>query len=255
MAWASFGRGGPRALSGYGRALFATGFWLPLLVFGAAGLTADSGPNWPETAYVPGTLLLAGALNRWLYPPARARGRARPLLLGGVVLAVLASLLLVNLLLFPHWLQQVAGEEMTPKRTQLSQAYGWDQVDAELRRLLPGIEAAHPRGADCGIIVGNHASAGMVAWLLRAPERVSVTLQTRMSQYHLWPQAAPGGLCLFIEKYDREGMAREEIPQRLSLPEGEWRQISLLEVRNPDLSLRWYGFYVPQEPAPALDTP
>ncbi|PKM44381.1 MAG: hypothetical protein CVV05_11580 [Gammaproteobacteria bacterium HGW-Gammaproteobacteria-1] len=256
MAGASFGRGGPRALSGYGRALFATGFWLPLLVFGAAGLTADSGPNWPETAYVPGTILLAGALNRWLYPPARARGRARPLLLGLVVLAVLTGVLLVNLLRFPHWLQQVAGEDMTPKRTQLSQAYGWDQVDAELRRLLPEVEATHPRGADCGIIVGNHASAGMVAWLLDAPQRVGVTMQARMSQYHLWAReaAVPERLCLFIEKYDREDRERDDIPGRLSLPEGEWRQLSVVEAKNPDLSLRWYVFYVPvtqEEPAGA----
>lgn len=245
MVWASIGGGGPRRLSGWGRALFAIGFWLPLLVFGAAGLTADSGPNWPETAYVPGTILLAGALDRWLYPPARARGRARPLLLGAVVLAVLVSLLLINLLRFPHWLQQVAGEGLTPKRTQLSQAYGWDQVDTELRRVLPELEAAHPAGADCGIIVGNHASAGMVAWLLDAPRRVGTTAQSRMSQYHLWPQTAPENLCLFIEKYDAEATRREDIPAHIRLPEGGWRQHSLLEVRNPDLSLRWYVFYVP----------
>ena len=53
------------------------------------------------------------------------------------------------------------------KRTQLSQSYGWGQVKTALVRLLPQVEKDNPEGGQCGIIVDNHATAGMVAWLLR----------------------------------------------------------------------------------------
>lgn len=254
MAWSSFTGGGRyRRLSSSGRALLATGFWLPLVVFGLAGLTADSGPNWPETAYVPGTVLLAGALHGWLYPPARAHGRPRGWLLVVVIVAALSSIALINLMRFPHWLSYLGYDGLPQKRTQLSQAYGWEQVDAELRRRLSEAEALHPSGSRCQVIADNHATAGMLAWLLRAPQRVSVTLATRVNQYHLWRQdevQAEEKLCLYLEKFDHEAVTEDLIPQQIELPEGRWRRLSLLEVRNPDLSLRWYAFFVPDSVSP-----
>lgn len=252
MAWSSLAPGDWRGrLSGYDRWLLGSGFWLPLIVFGIAGLTADSGPNWPETAYVPGTILLAGALSRWLYPPARARSGARPLLLGAVILLTVCSFTLVDMMRFPHYLDKIGAAGITAKRTQLSQSYGWGQVKTELLRLLPQVEKNHPEAGRCGIIVDNHATAGMVAWLLRAPNRVGVTMDTRVSQYHLWERdrpTPPGHLCLYMQKFDAESTTAAQIPAEVTLPEGKWRRIDVVNVRNPDLSHRWYAFYVPEAP-------
>ncbi len=257
MAWASVSPAGwHRRAGGFPVWLLGLGFWLPLLVFGAAGLTADSGPNWPETAYVPGTVLLAGALHSWLYPPARPRGTARPLLLVTVFVLALMPVLLIDLMRFPDWLAYLGYDGLTQKRTQLSQAYGWDQVGAEMRRLLPAQEAHNPAGAQCKVATGYHASAGMLAWLLQAPERVVTTPGSRISQYQLWEReapTAPAQLCLFVDKYDSEAMREEQVPTEVDLGNwGRWRRVSLLAVHNPDLSLRWYGFFVPeQDGAPA----
>jgi hypothetical protein len=251
MAWTSVLPVRRRRLEGYDRLLLGIGFWLPMILFGTAGLTTYSGPNWPETAYVPGTVLLAGALSRWLYPPARPRDGARPWRLGMVILFVLCSLTLVDLMRFPHTLDKLGVSGMTAKRTQLSQSYGWGQVKSALQRVLPKAEKANPAGGQCGIIVDNHATAGMVAWLLRAPERVGVTMDTRMNQYHLWERdrpTAPGHLCLYMQKFDAESQKASQIPQEVTLPEGKWRRIDVVDVHNPDLSHRWYAFYVPEPP-------
>jgi hypothetical protein len=223
--------------SGYGLALLAWGFWLPLIVFGLAGLTSKSGPNWPETAYVTGTVILAGGLDKWLFPAGQqARGRV-----AGVALLFLFSVFIVNMLRFPQWIQYVAGEDFTPKRTQLSQSYGWDKLKPELQRLL--VDA--PPG--CRILVDNHARAGMVAWLLDLPMRVTTTEESRFSQYNVWRAEDSGkhNYCLYIDQYDDEFDERSDIPQRVSLQEGEFEQVMVVTADNPDLSLRWFSIYRP----------
>lgn len=238
MAWSAASAWRTRLLtSAYAHALLVWGFALPLLMFGLAGLTSKSGPNWPETAYVTGTLLLAGVLNRLLY-----RANAWNWRRVSVVIALgLFAILLVNLLRFPFWIGYMAERGLTQKRTQLSQSYGWDKVRPVLDTMR------HEWAEDGTILVDNHARAGMIAWLLNAPEQVTSSRASRVSQYTLWQDAAAetGRYCLYVQQFDSEVMDKAAIPLRKSLPEGNFELRELVTLDNPDHSLRWLGFYQP----------
>lgn len=241
MIWASLR---PGDIGGYNRLLLGFGLWMPLVVFGIAGLTASSGPNWPETAYVTGTVLLAGLLCRWLYG-----GAGRGIVVkGGLVALLLIGVVLMNMLRFPSWLEALGVESAGKQRTQLSQSYGWDKVGEELKRVLPGAERNSAEGDQCKVLADNHARAGMIAWLLRAPERVGVSANTRFNQYNLWRrESLQPKPCLYVQKFESDSWRENEIPLSQELPEGRWRRVSLIETRNPDLSRRWFGFYVPEQ--------
>ncbi len=217
--------------------LLVIGFWLPLLLFGAAGLTAKAEANWPLLAYLPGSLLLAGALLRWLYPKGQGyKGR-----IGVVIAAYLVSLLLVNGVRFPWWLER-AGIQLPPQRTQLSQSYGWNEVGRELNRLL----AAQPVGSRCRVMGASHQETAMLALLLNDAAGAIASPRARISQYTLWAQEGGEGVnpCLYVRQFDR----REEIVEHVELgPLGGWQRISLLELHNPDLTERWFGFFVPDQ--------
>lgn len=229
--------------SNYATALLLWSFALPLLAFGLAGLTSKSGPNWPETAYVTGTVLLAGGLNRWLLREGTWRKGAVVL----VSMLFLLGTLTVNALRVPHWMQHVVGDDFTPKRTQLSQSYGWE----EARPVLARLRAELPQ--DCHMLVDNHARAGMVAWLLDDPVRVASSRASRISQYTLWRDEVGDepNFCLYLGYFDSEVMPRERIPRRQRLPEGRFELVDVITMDNPDLSLRWIGVYRPLTTAPS----
>ncbi len=221
--------------------LLVVGFWLPLLLFGAAGLSAEAEANWPLLAYLPGSLLLAGALNRWLY----ADGKPRYGWVMVVAAAYLISLLLVNIIRFPWWLEY-AGVQLPPQRTQLSQTYGWPQVGQEVKRLL----AANPRGPRCKVVGASHQETAMVALLLDDAERAVASPHARISQYSLWQKETPpmmDRLCLYVEQFDRRSRIRDEV---VLDGWGRWERVSLLELTNPDLTTRWFGFFVPATGSP-----
>jgi 4-amino-4-deoxy-L-arabinose transferase-like glycosyltransferase len=241
MLWASFR---PGKLSSYNHLLLSFGFLTPLVIFGLAGLTTTSAANWPETAYVPGTVLLAGLLWRWLYYNDDVVSRGKVALISVLMLIGVA---LIDVMRFPAIFSWFGMEEATKQRTQLSQSYGWNVVRDELRKQLPGIDQQY--GADCTILLDNHARAGMVAWLLDEPYRVNVTADTRINQYNLWNrEQPPTKACLYIAKYDGEKWQRGEVPVQASLPEGDWLRIKLLEVNNPDHTISWFAFYLPETP-------
>lgn len=237
MLWASFR---PGKLDSYHHLLLGFGFWTPLVIFGLAGLTTTSAANWPETAYVPGTILLAGLLWRWLFYDNDMVNRGKVALIS---ILVLIGVVLIDILRFPaifSWF----GMEETKQRTQLSQSYGWDALQNELREQLPAIDTRY--GNRCTILADNHARAGMVAWLLNEPYRVNVTANTRVNQYNLWNrETPPEKACFYIAKYDAENWRQEQIPAKVSLPEGKWLRIKLLEVNNPDHTTTWFGLYLP----------
>jgi hypothetical protein len=212
-------------------AVLSTGFWLPLVIFGAAGLTSTSHPNWPVAAYIPGAVLLAGGLERWL-------AQDRPWRAGIVVACYLFGVVVVNLIRFPQWLQ-VTGLGLPPQRTQLSQTYGWNEVKPVLKEMLdkPG----------CVVVADRLQSASMVALLIQDVDRVVVSNLTRFNQFHMWQQERPipkRDLCLYFKQYDES----EVVPQRVDLGEqGQWRLTRVMEHHNPDLSLRRSAFFRPDQ--------
>lgn len=237
LASTSRGKLEPRA-SSYTHALLVWGFFLPMLVFGLAGLTDLSAPNWPETAYVGGTVLLAGALNRWL-----VRGEAWRT--GGVIslsFLFVFTVLLMNMIRFPHWINYFVDDDYRAQHaTQLSQSYGWERVSAELNRQLASVPA------DCPILADSHTRAAMVGWLLQQPGRVGTPQRTRYSQYTVWRKADGGrqNYCMYLQQFDNEATSEEQIPQRIEMAEGRFQRVSLITADNPDRSLRWFGFYKP----------
>ncbi len=220
--------------------LLVTGFWLPLLLFGAAGLSAKAEANWPLLAYLPGSLLLAGALNHWLY----TNNTPRRKLITMVIVAYAVSLLLVNIIRFPWWLEPL-GMQLPPQRTQLSQSYGWPQVGQEMERLLATI----PQGEHCKVAGASHQETAMLALLLGDAKRVLASPQARISQFTLWQEEArlPATVCLYVEQFDHENHIHTETV----LNEwGRWQRVSLLRLTNPDLTTRWFGFFVPRPEPP-----
>ncbi|MCW8917337.1 MAG: glycosyltransferase family 39 protein [Gammaproteobacteria bacterium] len=221
--------------------LLLLAFALPLLVFGAAALTSEGHANWPATAYITGSVLLGGALARWLYPVAGPRRWAVAL----VIALFLLPTLLLNLLRFPHWLQYLELD-LPPQRTQFSQSFGWQQVRDEMMSHLAQQQAQHPLAEGCVVIGDKLQTASMLAFLLQDSLRVTAAADSRISQYTLWEQAKPfaaDAFCLFVEQYDEERDIREQADL---LHQGRWQRRALLRVENPDRSQRWYGFFLPQ---------
>ena len=244
MVWASISSKGQELLQPFTRHLLRFGFWLPLIVFGAAGLTAKSGPNWPAAAYVTGTILFSGLLYRILFNGTRFRTW-----FGVTILFLgLVTIVLINALRFPAWMQTMGLDSLTTQRTQLSQAYDWPVVHRKLDELLPMLEKSHPMGESCLILADNHARSAMLAWLLRAPERVGLLSTGRMSQYQIWDrdvEVSPNIHCLYVHRYGW-GRKPSDINEEIQTDGITWVSIDSLEVVNPDLSRRLYVFYVPK---------
>ncbi len=211
-------------------AILSMGFWLPLVFFGWAALTAKSQPNWPETAYISGTLLLAGALDDWL-----TRGRQRAVIVG---ICYLLGVLALNLLRFPQWLEALPLN-LPPQRTQLSQTYGWDAVAPAVREMLAGRN-------DCVVLGDRLQTTAMLALILDDPNRVAVSNDTRLNQFHLWQRERPipaSNLCLYFAQYDGD----EKIPERVNLDtQGNWHLARVIEHHNPDRTVRQSAFFLPE---------
>lgn len=236
MAWQATGirQAGETTGRGFYQSLLGFGFWTPMLVFGIAGLTSPSGPNWPESAYVPGTILLAGALNRFLCRSSNGR-------IALIVTLAILPVALINLVRFPALLQPFLEEGEVVQRTQLSQSYGWDALAPALNQQIKLLDD----GEACGILADNHARAGMIAWLLDAPERVAATMNTRVNQYHLWRRGERNmKYCLYVEMLDSTKSSQRRLPKQVQLPEGQFRQVERVEVENPDHSTRRFGIYL-----------
>jgi len=210
-------------------AILSMTFWLPLVFFGWASLTAKSQANWPETAYISGTVLLAGTLDGWL-----ARGRRRAVVVG---VSYLFGVIVINLLRFPQWLDALPLN-LPPQRTQLSQTYGWEAVGAALHEMLAGRH-------DCVVLGDRLQTTAMLAFILDDVNRVAVTNDTRLNQFQLWQRERPipaSRLCLYFAQYD----ADEKIPDRVDLnTQGNWHLVKVIEHHNPDRTVRRSAFFLP----------
>jgi undecaprenyl-diphosphatase len=213
------------------RVTLQLGLWVPLLVFGTAGLTAESGANWTLTAFIPGSILLAATLSRWTAGSAKWR----PALLA---LLYLFPVVLLNLFRFPQWMEAVDFDP--PQRTQLTHSYGWERVADTLHRELQGLGE---RGEHCTVMGMNYQLASELALILKDAHRVTTPEGSRISQYDLW-RGENRDICLYVEQYDQHG---EPEPRQVVLPDGtHWRRVALLENHNPDNTVRWFGFFVPE---------
>ncbi|MDH5753525.1 MAG: glycosyltransferase family 39 protein, partial [Deltaproteobacteria bacterium] len=220
------------------------GFWVPLVFFGYNGMTHDGGgPNWPLMAYVPGTLLLAGGLNRWL------SGFRRPIALRtALVLISLCfafSLLILNLVRYPQLLH-TAGVKTGKERTQLTYSYDWPILWPKAAPMLEQQEVRY--GTDCLVLVDDYQNASMAALMLGSPRRIRVALDGRFSQFHLWQQAqppAPDNFCLAIRqnRFENRFSATHSMPGRKPFV-----LYLVIPVETPDGLTRWFGLYRPQVP-------
>lgn len=210
-----------------------TGLWVPLLVFGTAGTTASSGANWTLTAFVPGSLILAATLNRWLRQGSAWRSAI-------LVLLYLFPLTLLNLFRFPQWMEPLHFDP--PQRTQLTHTYGWPRVAETLKRELQALDT---RGESCTVMGMNYQLASELALILKNAHRVTTRDDSRISQYDLWRRPDPD-VCLYVAQYDQR---RAPTQTSVELDHGHrfWR-VALLENHNPDNTVRWFGFFLAARP-------
>ncbi|MBD3669206.1 MAG: glycosyltransferase family 39 protein [Gammaproteobacteria bacterium] len=209
------------------------GFWIPILVFGIAGLTSPSGANWTLSAFVPGSLLLGHWLANWLVKKA---GRWRAAV---TMVLFLLPLLLVNIVRFPGWMEKAGFNPA--QRTQLTHSYGWEKVGRQLQRELSTYGA---RAQTCTVLAMNYQLASQIALLLGDSHRVSTDPASRISQYDYW-RRDDMDYCLYVEQYDRPDQTRPQTKQIKGL--GEWYRSYLLQIDNPDNTVRWFAFFTPAE--------
>lgn len=219
--------------------LFASGFAVPLVFFGIAGLTFPGGANWPAMAYVPGSILLGGMLARWLESPAwRRTGVAL------VITAVAVSMALVNLLRYPLGAIQ-RGITFLPDNTQITHTYGWPELGAALRE----VRSAHGLPAACHVMTDYHLLSAVVAYQLR-DGRIALPLpQHRVKQYGIWDavdQVSPGNVCMVVQ----EGSGEEGLPAVIGIPDyGKWSRVRIVHIPAPERT-RWYGLYIREDHDP-----
>jgi len=229
MVVASLRMGNHDRLDSLQRTTLQIGFWVPILVFGAAGLTAESGANWTLTAFVPGSLLLAASLARWTHSKSGWRTALLALL-------YLLPLLLLNLFRYPQWMEALDFDP--PQRTQLTHSYGWDRVGNVMQGELAKLGA---EGRHCTVMGMNYQLAAELALLLKDAHRVTTSKDSRISQFDYW-RRPNSDVCLYVEQYDHPESRRSH----LTLSNGEaWQRVTLLENHNPDNTMRWFGFFRP----------
>jgi 4-amino-4-deoxy-L-arabinose transferase-like glycosyltransferase len=224
----------------FGRALLLSGFAVPLLFFAVAGLTFAGGANWPVMAYVPGSVLLGGALAHWLYASSGAVRRT-PVAL--VVLACVVALVLVNLLRYPLGAMH-AGITFLPDNTQITHTYGWPKLGAAVREVYGKQRQQH----DCRILVDLHTLAAEISLQLGDPRDVVVRPGKTTTQYTVWNDEGDykngSPYCVYI-KYTYAPYSPTQFPASLTLPgSGQWRRVREVELIAPERP-RWYGIYVP----------
>jgi 4-amino-4-deoxy-L-arabinose transferase-like glycosyltransferase len=221
----------------FARALLIAGFAVPMLFFAATGLAAVPGANWTAMAYLPGSILLGGALSNWL---AGARGRLWhwPVLV--VIVASVVSLGLANLLRYPLGAID-AGINILPRNTQITFTYGWPKLGAAVR----AVYGKQQQIRECRILIERHTLAAEVSLQLDDVQGVVVPTGARMNQYAIWNQSGRYNdgrpFCVYI----RYARYPDKLPARITVPKyGKWTLDRKVELVAPEYP-RWYGIYVP----------
>jgi len=230
--------------------VLVSGFWVPLLFFGYAGSTTIGEVNWPAMAYLPGTILLAGMLGRYVAPgfgqdrtvpaPTSQQGLRYQMLTFVLIFSCLFSVVLVNMFRFPNEAKRL-GVAVLPTNTQLSDTFGWQTLASEIR----SFRTEHGLPENCRTAVSTKYIWASMIYRFRDVAQFAIVPGIADSQYDFWkskgrfPETAT---CLVIERLPHE--TTDYATQREWDGLGQWKLEQTLRVPTSDTP-RVYGFYLP----------
>lgn len=229
--------------------LVQTGFWLPLIFFGIAGLASKGHASWPAMAYIPGSILLGGQLAKWLTNQeitAPGLRTSKRWVKGAIIFASLFSLISLNLLRFPQW-KIWFGEGVIP-RGQAATTMGW-------RRLAESVETVRKlnsatAGKRCRIMTIPGYDDGGIQYHYVAAEiglhlgdaYVVTAASGHPSQFDYWRREetlSTPPVCVVVTGSSKSS----NMPNTLHIDMGYWQRTKLVDIHTPDGSVRWYGIY------------
>jgi len=232
-------------------ALFVAGFWLPLVFFAVTGSISKSMHNWPVIAYVPGSILLAGALTTWVYPGTAATpslGRQRRWVKYLVIATVLLAASVVNLARFPQWVSLLSKPE-TMAGSSVVAVWGWPQLAQAIRET----EQSAGLKKDCPILfvrkfnnsgLGYYHAAGEMAFHLGDADRILVQRVPHFKQYNFWMDANP-------PRFDTACMVIAGPAEKVTFPSrtvtseaGIFSMARQVDIVAPDTTVRQYAIYI-----------
>lgn len=206
------------------------GFGLPLVFFALTGFTMISGAHWPAAAYIPGSVLLGGALAQWLLDDPGTDSvvvRQRKWLVAVIVIAALLSILLASIVRYRG-------------NTQLANTFGWPDIAAAVKV----VHDQQPGEPACTIVAEHKLLAAAIAFALNKPHQVLALPGGKTSQYDVWRQQGQNQsrpeACVFVAMSDHDG----NFPQHKETPDGNtWQLEHVYEVLSP-VRTRWAGIYI-----------
>lgn len=225
--------------------LLMMGFWLPLVFFGVTGSMSKIMHNWPIIAFLPGSVLLGGALARWMYPQGDSVRRSAQVI---VIIAVILPVVLINLYRFPQWVA-LLDKPSSARGTAVAWTWGWDQLGDGLK----AVQADKSLSPSCRFLFsgeGNDAdlgffhAAGEAGLQLRDASRIVVAPTTHFRQYNIWreQEAEPyRDVCAVVLGPSR----KPEFPAMVAIDAlGHFVREREITITAPDESQRNYAIYV-----------
>ena len=235
--------------SSYTLTLVSCGFWLPLVFFGLTGLLTKGHASWPAMAYIPGTILLGLALNRWLTANADSATKDRRWVTVTVIMLALFSLIAANLFRFPL---QAAALGIGPlPNSHASNGMGWHTVAQELVKLRTQESRRRALDRPCRIIAlpgfdnngfPYYLTAAEIGLQLEDAQAVTTAPGGRLTQFDFWREqetTAPAPCIAVTGPY-----TSKEMPPRIDNGTDAWQQHKVIGIKMPAGSFRWYGIYL-----------
>lgn len=231
-------------------AVLASGFWVPLIFFGYAGSTTIGQVNWPAMAYLPGTILLAGLLGKYVAPgfsnlqagplPGRRQLLHYRILVFVLIFSCLFSVSLINMFRFPNEARKL-GVAVLPTNTQISDTFGWQTLASEIR----AFRSENGLPANCRTAVSTRYIWGSMIYRFRDISQFVMLSDKVDSQYAFWKSEGifpAANTCMVIERLPHEKTGYAKNRQWPGL--GEWLLVKTIVVPTSDTP-RVYGFYLP----------
>ena len=229
--------------------LIEYGFWFPLVFFGITGSFSTAMHNWPVIAYIPGSIMLGGLLSYWIKPGVNGQtGNHEKKTRVMVIVAVVFSVLLVDLARFPQWATLLKD----PKRlggSSIVAVWGWDGLAGAITE----VQKRHDFNHACQILfikdyndasLGYFHVAGEMAYALRDPDRILLEPVRHQKQYNLWSNTKPSDMnnvCMVVA-----GPAKKpDFPVRMNIKILGALKLDLKHtITLPDTTSSYYAIYV-----------